>query len=156
LLRCCTKSAFFRRAQEFSRSAHIKSLAQYRKLYREFIKSPDRFLGKQVKIRRWSLLENAIKPSGKTAVHFEQCFTQAGGIRRTRCHILPISRRQLRDCLNQTPPAGPRPNLKSQASIAGKPESDDSWEHRVSPEGGLVAGISAVAASLRFREVPPE
>src|SRR5947208_2621203 len=35
--------------REFSSRAHIKSLAQYRKLYNESIKSPDRFWAKQAK-----------------------------------------------------------------------------------------------------------
>jgi acetyl-CoA synthetase len=35
--------------KEFSNGAHIKSLAQYRKLYNESIRSPDRFWGKQAK-----------------------------------------------------------------------------------------------------------
>ncbi|PYJ96133.1 MAG: acetate--CoA ligase [Verrucomicrobia bacterium] len=35
--------------REFSSGAHIKSLAQYRKLYNESIKSPDRFWAKQAK-----------------------------------------------------------------------------------------------------------
>ena len=35
--------------KEFSSRAHIKSLAQYRKLYNESIKSPDRFWAKQAK-----------------------------------------------------------------------------------------------------------
>ena len=35
--------------KEFSSRAHIKSLAQYRKLYKESIKSPDRFWAKQAK-----------------------------------------------------------------------------------------------------------
>jgi acetyl-CoA synthetase len=35
--------------REFSRSAHIKSLAQYRKLYNESIKSPEKFWAKQAK-----------------------------------------------------------------------------------------------------------
>ncbi len=35
--------------KEFSRGAHIRSLAQYRKLYHESIKSPEKFWGKQAK-----------------------------------------------------------------------------------------------------------
>src|SRR5437667_718458 len=39
----------FQPPKEFSKRAHIKSLAQYRKLYNESIKSPDRFWAKQAK-----------------------------------------------------------------------------------------------------------
>src|SRR5215475_4042266 len=35
--------------KEFSEQAHIKSLAQYRKLYNESVRSPDKFWGKQAK-----------------------------------------------------------------------------------------------------------
>jgi acetyl-CoA synthetase len=35
--------------KEFSRNAHITSLAQYRKLYDESIRSPEKFWGKQAK-----------------------------------------------------------------------------------------------------------
>jgi len=36
-------------AKDFSSSAHIKSLAHYRRLYNESIKAPERFWGKQAK-----------------------------------------------------------------------------------------------------------
>ena len=36
-------------SKEFSKRAHIKSMAEYRKLYRESIKSPDKFWAKQAK-----------------------------------------------------------------------------------------------------------
>src|SRR5262245_322061 len=39
----------FRPRKEFSATAHIKSLAQYRKLYNESVKSPDKFWAKQAK-----------------------------------------------------------------------------------------------------------
>jgi acetyl-CoA synthetase len=39
----------FRPSKEFSAKAHIKSLAHYRKLYNESIKSPEKFWGKQAK-----------------------------------------------------------------------------------------------------------
>src|SRR5580704_8208818 len=39
----------FRPSKEFSAKAHIKSLAQYRKLYAESIKSPEKFWAKQAK-----------------------------------------------------------------------------------------------------------
>ncbi len=39
----------FKPAKEFSKQAHIKSMAEYRKLYDESIKSPDKFWGKQAK-----------------------------------------------------------------------------------------------------------
>ncbi len=39
----------FRPAKEFAKRAHIKSLALYRKLYRESISSPEKFWGKQAK-----------------------------------------------------------------------------------------------------------
>src|ERR1039458_4040789 len=35
--------------KEFSRRAHLKSLTQYRKLYRESIQSPEKFWGRQAK-----------------------------------------------------------------------------------------------------------
>src|SRR6266404_5500905 len=35
--------------KEFSKSAHIKSLAQYQKLYKESIRSPEKFWAKQAK-----------------------------------------------------------------------------------------------------------
>ena len=45
--------------KEFARRAHIKSLAQYRKLYRESIQSPEKFWGRQAKaelvwFKRWT------------------------------------------------------------------------------------------------------
>jgi acetyl-CoA synthetase len=39
----------FKPSKEFSSRAHVKSLAQYRKLYNESIKSPEKFWGKQAK-----------------------------------------------------------------------------------------------------------
>src|SRR3954464_2613631 len=39
----------FRPPKAFSAKAHIKSMAHYRKLYNESIKSPDKFWGKQAK-----------------------------------------------------------------------------------------------------------
>jgi len=39
----------FKPRKEFSEKAHIKSLAQYRKLYNESIRSPEKFWGKQAK-----------------------------------------------------------------------------------------------------------
>src|SRR5580704_16254421 len=39
----------FRPSKEFSAKAHIKSLAQYRKLYNESVKSPEKFWAKQAK-----------------------------------------------------------------------------------------------------------
>src|SRR5688572_24666126 len=36
-------------SKEFSKRAHIKSLAEYKKLYNESIKSPEKFWGKQGK-----------------------------------------------------------------------------------------------------------
>src|SRR5436190_5704581 len=39
----------FKPRKEFAGSAHIKSLAQYRKLYNESIRSPEKFWGKQAK-----------------------------------------------------------------------------------------------------------
>src|SRR5690242_3573377 len=39
----------FKPAKEFSKSAHIKSLAEYQKLYRESVKSPEKFWAKQAK-----------------------------------------------------------------------------------------------------------
>src|SRR6187549_66042 len=36
-------------SKEFSKRAHIKSMAHYRKLYNESIKSPEKFWGKQAK-----------------------------------------------------------------------------------------------------------
>jgi acetyl-CoA synthetase len=39
----------FRPPKEFSRRAHLKSLAQYRKLYRESVTSPEKFWAKQAK-----------------------------------------------------------------------------------------------------------
>ena len=35
--------------KEFSRRAHLKSLAQYRKLYRESVQSPEKFWSRQAK-----------------------------------------------------------------------------------------------------------
>src|ERR1039457_1678243 len=45
--------------KEFARRAHIKSLAQYRKLYRESIQSPEKFWSRQAKeelvwFKRWT------------------------------------------------------------------------------------------------------
>jgi acetyl-CoA synthetase len=39
----------FKPSKEFSKQAHIKSLAEYRKLYRESIRSPEKFWAKQAK-----------------------------------------------------------------------------------------------------------
>src|ERR1041384_2404732 len=39
----------FKPSKEFSAHAHIKSLAQYRKLYNESIRSPDKFWANQAK-----------------------------------------------------------------------------------------------------------
>src|SRR5215204_7585080 len=39
----------FRPDKAFSQAAHIKSLAQYRKLYNESIRSPEKFWAKQAK-----------------------------------------------------------------------------------------------------------
>ena len=39
----------FAPSKEFSRGAHIKSLAEYRKLYRESIQSPEKFWGRMAK-----------------------------------------------------------------------------------------------------------
>src|ERR1044072_8637903 len=39
----------FKPSKEFSARAHIKSLAQYRKLYNESIRSPEKFWAKQAK-----------------------------------------------------------------------------------------------------------
>src|SRR5262249_27981912 len=36
-------------SKEFSQSAHVKSMAQYRKMYAESIKSPDKFWGRMAK-----------------------------------------------------------------------------------------------------------
>src|SRR6202162_4439483 len=44
-----TESRVFAPPKDFSRNAHIKSLAQYRKLYNESIRSPAKFWGKQAK-----------------------------------------------------------------------------------------------------------
>ena len=37
----------FKPAKEFSAKAHIKSLAHYKKLYNESVKSPEKFRGRQ-------------------------------------------------------------------------------------------------------------
>src|SRR5262249_48403432 len=39
----------FRPSKDFSRNAHIKSLAEYRKLYQESIRSPEKFWARQAK-----------------------------------------------------------------------------------------------------------
>ena len=39
----------FKPSKEFSKQAHIKSLAEYRKLYRESIRSPEKFWAKQAR-----------------------------------------------------------------------------------------------------------
>src|SRR5882762_7615005 len=39
----------FKPRKEFSQRAHIKSLAQYQKMYKESVKSPEKFWGKQAK-----------------------------------------------------------------------------------------------------------
>src|SRR5215831_18548268 len=39
----------FKPSKEFSRNAHVKSLAQYRKLYNESVRSPEKFWAKQAK-----------------------------------------------------------------------------------------------------------
>ncbi len=44
-----TEERVFPAPKEFSAKAHIKSMGQYRKLYNESIKSPDKFWGKQAK-----------------------------------------------------------------------------------------------------------
>jgi acetyl-CoA synthetase len=44
-----TEKRVFKPAAEFSKCAHVKSLAQYRKLYNESIKSPEKFWGAHAK-----------------------------------------------------------------------------------------------------------
>src|SRR2546427_11862607 len=44
-----TENRVFPPPKEFSKRAHIKSLAQYRKLYNESVRSPEKFWGKQAK-----------------------------------------------------------------------------------------------------------
>src|SRR6266498_3980180 len=44
-----TESRVFPPRKDFSKAAHIKSLAQYRKLYNESIRSPEKFWGRQAK-----------------------------------------------------------------------------------------------------------
>ena len=44
-----TETRRFPPAKEFSKSAHIKSLAHYRKLHNESIKSPEKFWAKHAK-----------------------------------------------------------------------------------------------------------
>src|SRR6516162_7025681 len=39
----------FRPSKEFAKNAHVKSLAQYRKLYNESVRAPEKFWGKQAK-----------------------------------------------------------------------------------------------------------
>ena len=39
----------FKPSKEFSKRAHIKSLAQYRKLYKESVSNPEKFWAKQAK-----------------------------------------------------------------------------------------------------------
>src|SRR5436309_11083636 len=56
--------------KEFSSRAHIKSLAQYRKLYNESIKSPDRFWAKQAKneliwFKPWKKVLQGTEPFAK-------------------------------------------------------------------------------------------
>ena len=43
----------FKPSKEFSRGAHIGSFAQYRKLYKESIKAPERFWAKQAADLLW-------------------------------------------------------------------------------------------------------
>jgi len=43
----------FKPAKEFSKKAHIGSLAEYKKLYAESIKSPEKFWGKQASLLTW-------------------------------------------------------------------------------------------------------
>ena len=43
------ESRLFKPAKDFARRAHIQSLAQYRKLYNESIRSPEKFWAKQAK-----------------------------------------------------------------------------------------------------------
>ena len=44
----------FKPSKQFSAKAHIKSMAQYRKLWTESVKSPEKFWKKQTS--RWSCL----------------------------------------------------------------------------------------------------
>ena len=44
-----TESRVFKPSPEFSKRAHVKSLAEYRKLYNESIRSPETFWGKQAR-----------------------------------------------------------------------------------------------------------
>src|SRR5437764_2761515 len=43
----------FKPSKEFAKNARIKSLAQYRKMYRESIRAPDRFWARQAKELIW-------------------------------------------------------------------------------------------------------
>jgi acetyl-CoA synthetase len=56
--------------KEFSRRAHVKSLAQYRKLYRESIQSPEKFWSRQAKaelvwFKRWTRVLKWEEPYSK-------------------------------------------------------------------------------------------
>jgi len=56
--------------KEFTRRAHFKSLAQYRKVYRESIKSPEKFWGQQAKaelvwFKRWTRVLKWEEPYAK-------------------------------------------------------------------------------------------
>jgi acetyl-CoA synthetase len=59
----------FKPAQEFSRAAHIKSLAQYKKLYKESIEQPDEFWKRMAEELHW------FKPYEKTLV-WDEPFAQ--------------------------------------------------------------------------------
>src|SRR5256885_7250661 len=43
------ENRIFKPSKEFSKHAHIKSFAEYRKLYNESVRSPDKFWAKQAK-----------------------------------------------------------------------------------------------------------
>src|ERR1041385_3069579 len=83
----------FKPSKEFARKARIKSLAQYRRMYRESIRSPERFWARQAKELTWRRTWKKVL-DGKAP--FAKCFV--GG-------QLNISE----NCLDR-PLAGPRRN----------------------------------------------
>ena len=49
-----TESRVFKPSAEFSKKARISSMAQYKKMYDESIKQPDKFFGREAKELYWT------------------------------------------------------------------------------------------------------
>ena len=59
-----SEDRLFAPPKEFSKSARIKSLSQYKKIYRESIKSPSKFWSSEAKELKWQKKWDKVGKSG--------------------------------------------------------------------------------------------